>query len=148
MLAGMPNLSMTVGYVNASWTLRADLVSRYVADLIRHMRDRGLGVAVPVAPEGMTAAPILDLTAGYIQRVIGQFPKVGDIGPWTMPQSYVKDKIAFARADVTEAMHFLPTGTKGATLPQGASAPAELHLPGTTSNIDRSMGDHVLEEVR
>src|SRR5699024_7270878 len=67
MLAGVPNITMTVGYVNASWTLRADLVSRYVARLIRHMRDRGLGVAVPVAPDGMTAGPILDLTSGYVQ---------------------------------------------------------------------------------
>src|SRR5699024_9461452 len=71
MLAGVPNVSMTVGYVNASWTLRADLVSRYVADLVRHMRDRGLGVAVPVAPDGMTAGPILELTSGYVQRVVG-----------------------------------------------------------------------------
>lgn len=148
MLAGVPNMSMSVGYINASWTLRADLVSKYVAKLIRHMRDRGLGVAMPVAPEGLTPAPLLNLTAGYIQRVIGQFPKVGHIAPWTMPQNYVKDKIAFARADVTEAMHFLPIGAKGATLPKGAAAPAELNLPGTTSNIDLSAGDHVLEEAR
>lgn len=148
MLAGAPNIAMTVGYVNASWTLRADLVSTYVARLIRHMRDTGQGVAVPVAPDGMTAGPILDLTAGYIQRVIGQFPKVGDRAPWTMPQSYVKDKIAFGRADVTAEMHFIPVGTKGATLPHGAEAPADLELPGTTSNIDGSVGDHVLEEVR
>src|SRR5699024_4135869 len=136
MLAGVPNVSMTVGYVNASWTLRADLVSRYVADLVRHMRDRGLGVAVPVAPDGMTAGPILELTSGYVQRVVGQFPKVGARAPWTMPQNYVKHKIAFRRADVTDSMHFLPVGTKGASLPRGAEAPASLDLPGTSSNAD------------
>lgn len=148
MLAGVPNVTMTVGYVNASWTLRADLVSTYVADLIAHMRARGLGVAVPVAPDGMSAGPILDLTAGYIQRVVAAFPKVGDRAPWTMPQNYVKDKIAFRRADVTTDMHFLPVGTKGATLPSGAEAPASLDLPGTSSNVDGSAGDLVLEEVR
>nr|WP_114201430.1 NAD(P)/FAD-dependent oxidoreductase [Janibacter anophelis] len=141
MLAGVPNVTMTVGYVNASWTLRADLVSRYVARLLAHMRDRGLGVAVPVAPDGMTAGPIMELTAGYVQRVIAAFPKVGDRAPWTMPQSYVKDKIAFARADVTADMFFLPVGAKGASLPRGASAPAELPLPGTSSNVDGSPGD-------
>lgn len=141
MLAGVPNVSMTVGYVNASWTLRADLVSKYVASLIAHMRDRGLGAAVPVAPDGMTAGPILDLTAGYVQRVVAAFPKVGDRAPWTMPQNYVKDKIAFARADVTTDMHFLPVGAKGASLPQGAQAPADLPLPGTSSNDDGSPGD-------
>ncbi|MDN5717124.1 MAG: NAD(P)/FAD-dependent oxidoreductase, partial [Janibacter sp.] len=151
MLAGVPNVSMTVGYVNASWTLRADLVSRYVASLIAHMRDRGLGAAVPVAPDGMIAGPILDLTAGYVQRVVAAFPKVGDRAPWTMPQNYVKDKIAFARADVTTDMHFLPVGTKGASLPQGAQAPADLPLPGTSSNADGSPGDvrdETLEVVR
>lgn len=148
MLAGVPNMTMTIGYINASWTLRADLVSTYVAALITHMRVRGLGVAVPVAPDGMTAGPIMNLTSGYIQRVIGQFPKVGDRAPWTMPQNYLRDKIAFRRADVTEDMHFLPVGTKGATLPRGAAAPARLDLPGTSSNADGSVGDLALEDVR
>lgn len=145
MVAGVPNVSMTVGYTNASWTLRADLVSRYVARLIRHMRDHGYGVAMPVAPEGMAAAPILDLTAGYIQRSIGAFPKAGDRAPWTMPQNYLKDKIAFRRADVTEDMHFVPKGAGAVTLPTGASAPESLELPGSSSNTDDSFGDHVME---
>ena len=145
MLGGVPNVSMTVGYTNASWTLRADLVSRYVARLIRHMRDHGYGVAVPVAPEGMTAAPILDLTAGYIQRSIGAFPKAGDRAPWTMPQNYVKDTIVFRRADVTEDMHFVPKGAGPVTLPRGASAPARLELPGSSSNTDDSLGDTIVE---
>ncbi|UTT65934.1 NAD(P)/FAD-dependent oxidoreductase [Janibacter sp. CX7] len=143
MLAGVPNLTMTVGYVNASWTLRADLVSRYVARLLVHLRDHGLGVAVPVAPDGMTAGPILDLTSGYVQRIVSAFPKVGDRAPWTMPQSYVKDKIAFGRADVTEDMFFAPLGAKGVSLPQGAAAPAQLPLPGSSSNVDGSVGDVV-----
>ena len=145
MLAGVPNVTMTVGYVNASWTLRADLVSTYVARLIRHMRDHGLGAAVPVAPDGMTAGPILDLTAGYVQRAIAQFPKVGDRAPWTMPQSYVKDKIAFARADVTQDMVFVPTGAKGGDVPVGAEAPEALPLPGTSSNVDASASDQTPE---
>lgn len=145
MLGGVPNVSMTVGYTNASWTLRADLVSRYVARLIRHMRDHGYGIALPVAPEGMGARPILDLTAGYVQRAIGAFPKAGDRAPWTMPQSYVKDKIVFRRADVTQDMHFVPEGASGVTLPKGASAPASLDLPGSSSNTDDSLGDTVVE---
>ncbi len=150
MLTGVPNVTMTVGYVNASWTLRADLVSRYVAGLLRHMRDRGLAVAVPVAPDGMTAGPILDLTSGYVQRVISRFPKVGDRAPWTMPQNYLRDKIAFARADVTQDMHFVPIGAKGAPLPVGAQAPEHLPLPGSSSNEDGSPGDRspaVAQEV-
>lgn len=143
MLAGVPNVTMTVGYVNASWTLRADLVSRYVARLLGHLRDRGLGTAVPVAPYGMTAGPIMDLTSGYVQRIVSIFPKVGDRAPWTMPQNYLKDKIAFRRADVTEDMFFAPLGAKGVALPSGAEAPAQLPLPGSSSNVDGAVGDVV-----
>lgn len=143
MLAGVPNVTMTVGYVNASWTLRADLVSRYVARLLVHLRDRGLGTAVPVAPDGMTAGPIMDLTSGYVQRIVSTFPKVGDRAPWTMPQNYLKDKIAFRRADVTEDMFFAPLGAKGVALPSGAEAPAQLPLPGSSSNVDGAVGDVV-----
>lgn len=143
MLAGVPNVTMTVGYVNASWTLRADLVSRYVARLLGHLRDHGLGTAVPVAPDGMTAGPIMDLTSGYVQRIVSIFPKVGDRAPWTMPQNYLKDKIAFRRADVTEDMFFAPLGAKGVALPSGAEAPAQLPLPGSSSNVDGAVGDVV-----
>ena len=143
MLAGVPNVTMTVGYVNASWTLRADLVSRYVARLLVHLRDRGLGTAVPVAPDGMTAGPIMDLTSGYVQRIVSTFPKVGDRAPWTMPQNYLKDKIAFRRADVTQDMFFAPLGAKGVALPSGAEAPAQLPLPGSSSNVDGAVGDVV-----
>ncbi|MCY4269171.1 MAG: NAD(P)/FAD-dependent oxidoreductase, partial [Gammaproteobacteria bacterium] len=37
MLSGVPNLAYTFGYVNASWTLRADLNSRYVCKLLKAM---------------------------------------------------------------------------------------------------------------
>ena len=53
MLSGVPNASMTVGYTNASWTLRADLVARYVVRLLRHMRDHRLGVAVREVRRGL-----------------------------------------------------------------------------------------------
>ncbi|HHU11558.1 MAG TPA: NAD(P)/FAD-dependent oxidoreductase [Intrasporangiaceae bacterium] len=126
MLSGVPNASMTVGYTNASWTLRADLVARYVVRLLRHMRDYRLGIAVPVAPEGMRAGPILDLAAGYIQRTIATFPKVGDRVPWTMPQSYLHDRRAFGTADLGADMVFYPVGAQLDSVPKGAPAPAHL----------------------
>ncbi len=30
MLTGLPNMAFTIGYTNASWTLKADLVSEFV----------------------------------------------------------------------------------------------------------------------
>src|SRR5262249_9331164 len=37
MYSGVPNLVSTFGYINASWTLRADLTSEYVCRLLNHM---------------------------------------------------------------------------------------------------------------
>jgi monooxygenase len=130
MLSGVPNASMTVGYVNASWTLRADLVARFVVRLLRHLRDHRIGVAVPVAPEGMRAGPVLDLRSGYVQRTVDAFPKVGDRGPWTLPQSYLHDRRAFPRARLEEDMVFVPEGADRVALPTGAPAPASLHGAG------------------
>ena len=48
MLTGIPNFAFTVGYTNASWTLKADLVSAFVCRLLRYMDNRGYDVAVPV----------------------------------------------------------------------------------------------------
>lgn len=129
MLSGVPNASMTVGYVNASWTLRADLVARFVVRLLQHLRDYRLGVVVPVAPEGMRAGPILDIAAGYVQRVVAGFPKVGDRSPWTLPQSYVREMAEFRRADLSDDLRFYPVGSSHTSVPRGAAAPADLPRP-------------------
>ncbi|MBA4086160.1 MAG: FAD-containing monooxygenase EthA, partial [Kytococcus sp.] len=126
MISGLPNLTLSIGYVNASWTLRADLISRYAVRLLEHMREKDYGLAVPVAPDGLTAGPIMDLSSGYVQRAIARFPKVGHRAPWVVPQSYVRDKLDFARADVREAMFFARRGDTAALLPHSAPAPADL----------------------
>ncbi len=41
MLSGVPNCAFTVGYTNASWTLKADLTSEYVCRLLAHMDAHG-----------------------------------------------------------------------------------------------------------
>src|SRR5690606_15578754 len=35
MLSGLPNLAFCVGYINLSWTMRSDMTSRLVAQVIR-----------------------------------------------------------------------------------------------------------------
>ena len=41
LLSGVPNFAMSFGYVNASWTLRADLTCEYVCRLINLMDKKG-----------------------------------------------------------------------------------------------------------
>jgi monooxygenase len=91
MLSGVPNFSMVIGYTNASWTLKADLVNRYVCRLLQHMDRRGLAVATPLAPPEGADLPFLDLAAGYVQRSLAQLPKQGARTPWKLHQNYIRD---------------------------------------------------------
>jgi len=91
MLSGVPNFSMVIGYTNASWTLKADLVNRYVTRLLQHMDRRGLAVATPLAPPEGADLPFLDLAAGYVQRSLAQLPKQGSRTPWRLHQNYIRD---------------------------------------------------------
>src|SRR4051794_28310268 len=62
MLSGVPNFALALGYTNASWTLKCDLVSEYVCRLLNHMDAHGYQRVTPVAPEGsLQTEPLIDL---------------------------------------------------------------------------------------
>lgn len=96
MYSGVPNLVSTFGYINASWTLRADLTSEYVCRLINHMDAKGARQVTPRLREtdqNMPARPwIGDFSSGYMARMMHRFPKQGDHEPWINPQNYTRDK--------------------------------------------------------
>jgi cation diffusion facilitator CzcD-associated flavoprotein CzcO len=105
MFSGIPNFAWCVGYTNASWTLRADLTSQYVARLINHMDAKGYAFGMP-DPAGASGdpAPILDLQSGYVQRVAHLLPQQGSSSPWKIRQTWVLDAWDNRRADLDEAM--------------------------------------------
>jgi monooxygenase len=92
MLAGVPNLAFSIGYTNASWTLKCDLTCDWVCRLLNHMDERGYVQCVPefgdaeVVPE-----PMIDFSSGYVQRSIHLFPKQGAKVPWRLHQNYPRD---------------------------------------------------------
>jgi len=92
MYSSVPNLVSVFGYTNASWTLRADLISQFAVRVVSHMKEGGYTRAVPEAPEGMTRRPYLDFQAGYLQRVFDQLPSQGDKHPWQNLQNYKMDQ--------------------------------------------------------
>ena len=47
MVCGVPNFALALGYTNASWTLKCDLVSHYVCRLMNHMNAHGYAIATP-----------------------------------------------------------------------------------------------------
>lgn len=102
MYSGVPNLGTTFGYINASWTLRADLVARYICRLLSKMTENGATRVIPVvADPDMPRRPYVDdFPAGYMQRNINSYPKQGDRDPWTASQSYKYDRKVLLGPDV------------------------------------------------
>ena len=96
MYSDVPNLVSIFGYVNASWTLRADLMSEYICRLIAHMDKTGCRQCTPRLREedlNMPERPYIEgFSSGYIQRLLHVLPKQGDRSPWLNSQSYREDK--------------------------------------------------------
>jgi cation diffusion facilitator CzcD-associated flavoprotein CzcO len=91
MLDSVPNLAFALGYTNASWTLKVDLVSEWFCRCLALMDRRGYAEARPVATDpAMARRPMLDLDAGYIRRVEADFPKQGT-GAWSVEMRYPTD---------------------------------------------------------
>ena len=105
MLSGVPNFALTVGYTNASWTLKADLVASFVCRLLEHLRDRGYSSVVAVAPPATGAEiPLIDLESGYLQRARHLLPKQGARPPWRVYQNYPRDVLLFTRAKLEDGV--------------------------------------------
>lgn len=121
MIARVPNLSMVTGYTNNSWTLKADLVSRYVCRMLRYMDDNGYASVAPIAPSGETPEPFLDLDSGYIRRAVDQMPKQGKQLPWRLHQNYVKDIRVLSSRQIDDGHLKFQRGTKADT--DGLRAP-------------------------
>jgi monooxygenase len=108
MLSDIPNLALSFGYTNASWTLKCDLTSRYVCRLLRHMDRRGLDICVPRLPPGpVERQPFLDFSSGYVKRAAASLPGQGAKAPWRVHQNYLRDLTALSLRPVAdEAMEF------------------------------------------
>jgi cation diffusion facilitator CzcD-associated flavoprotein CzcO len=113
MLSGVPNFTMVIGYTNASWTLKADLVNRYVCRLLQHLDAHGYVSATPVAPPEGGDEPFLDLVSGYVQRSLGSLPKQGSRKPWKLHQNYIRDGQLMRRGPLDdEGMTFQRRSTR------------------------------------
>ena len=126
MFSGLPNLVSVFGYTNASWTLRADLVSDYVCRLIKFMDRRGFDIAVPTLPDApMPAEPYLDFSSGYVTRAHDLLPRQGN-APWRHPQDYFVDLIRLRHGRIDDgALKFSTIAGKAVTadarVPKAAS---------------------------
>ncbi|MBC7590822.1 MAG: alpha/beta fold hydrolase [Salinibacterium sp.] len=109
MLAGVPNFSLMIGYTNASWTLKADLVAQYVVRILKHMSARGYDTVVPGPPASVTSGELtslIGLDAGYIRRGTAQLPRQGARAPWRLHQNYVRDFRMLRLGRLTDDVRF------------------------------------------
>jgi cation diffusion facilitator CzcD-associated flavoprotein CzcO len=97
MLDGVPNFWFVIGYTNASWTLKADLVSEYVMRVLGRMKRNGERVVVPERAHDVQTVPLMPLASGYIQRALPDLPQAGDRGQWQMPNNYLLDIVRLRR---------------------------------------------------
>ncbi|WP_183092660.1 flavin-containing monooxygenase [Nocardioides stalactiti] len=104
MLSDVPNFFFTLGYTNASWTLKADLVIDYACRLMAHLDRHGLQQAVPVPDPAVQRRPLMPLTSGYIQRSAHLLPAEGDRAPWRLDQNYFVDRRVIRKGAIDDGV--------------------------------------------
>jgi cation diffusion facilitator CzcD-associated flavoprotein CzcO len=103
MLSDFPNFAYTLGYTNASWTLKADLTSEYICRLLNRMDAGGHRICIPrVSEPSITEEPLLDFNSGYVLRSIEHLPKQGSKEPWKLRQNYPVDLRMLRRGPVDD----------------------------------------------
>ncbi len=103
MLSDVPNFVFAIGYTNASWTLKVDLVCRWMCRVLDEADRRGADVVVPVLGDpDVPTRPLLDFAAGYVQRSVAVLPRTGPAQPWRLPQSWFEDARVLGRARVDD----------------------------------------------
>jgi cation diffusion facilitator CzcD-associated flavoprotein CzcO len=95
MVSDVPNLASVFGYINASWTLKADLICNYVCRLLNFMEKKGVRQVTPRNRDQTPVAPFVEnFTPGYIERSLASWPKQGSQAPWRVYQNYFLDVIS------------------------------------------------------
>jgi monooxygenase len=117
----VPNLFSVFGYINASWTLRADLINDYACRVLNHMWATGTQQVTPrLRPEDAAMQPrpwITEFSAGYLQRIMGDLPRQGDREPWVNPQRLAADRRLIAKAPIDDGVLQFTRATMPATSP-------------------------------
>jgi len=116
MISGVPNLASVFGYINASWTLKADLICTYVCRLLNAMDRKGARQATPTSRGETAVAPFVEkFSPGYIERSLAGWPKQGSKAPWRVYQNYIRDTISLKWSPVDNgALEFSNPATAAA----------------------------------
>ncbi len=105
MLSGLPNFVFLVGYTNASWTLKVGLVCEHFMRLLAHMDAAGYDQVTPTPDPDVSqrTRPLLEFSAGYVLRAVGDFPRQGSTGPWQLAMNPNVDRAILREGPVEDA---------------------------------------------
>jgi monooxygenase len=104
MLSGVPNFVFTVGYTNASWTLKVDLVGAFTCRLLAYMAEHAYRSVTAIRDPSVRETPLMDFTSGYIMRALDELPHQGDREPWRLRQNYLRDRRTLRRAPLEDGV--------------------------------------------
>lgn len=116
LMQNIPNMAFIFGYTNASWTLKADIASRYVCRLLNYMDAKGIGSTTPRVPAGEAREEghgnvMSSLTSGYVQRSVDELPRQGRSGPWRVTHAYEEDRTLLLEEPIDDGLlDFTPAG--------------------------------------
>ena len=105
MFSNLPNLAVSFGYLNTSWTQRVGIVTDYLCRLFKHMDKWGVQVVTPVLPadHGLEEYQPVDLfSSGYLQRGKHLIPKSATTAPWRLHMFYREDRKEMAEAQIDD----------------------------------------------
>ena len=103
MVSGVPNLASVFGYINASWTLKADLICAWVCRLLNFMDRKRVRQVTPTSGAEPATAPFVEhFSSGYMQRALQTWPKQGSKKPWRVYQNYFRDALNFKFAALND----------------------------------------------
>ena len=109
MLSDVPNCVLAFGYVNSSWTLKAELTAEYTCRLLHFMDRNAVATAVPRHDASVGEVPFLSFNSGYVQRAAALLPKQGARRPWQVYQNYLQDMLTIRYSRIDDGvMHFKP----------------------------------------
>ncbi len=114
LMQDLPNMAFILGYTNASWTLKADMASRYLCRLLNYLDAKGLVAVTPQAdPSETTDANCMgDLGSGYVQRGAGELPRQGRSDPWRVRHAFEVDRRMLLQQPVDDALLRFTPGTR------------------------------------
>ena len=106
MVSDVPNMAMIIGYINASWTLKVDIVADYICRLINYMDKNGYDqvIAQGDQTELMEDTVMGSLSSGYIARAADVMPKQGKHAPWNVTNNYLADRKVLKNAKFEDSV--------------------------------------------